>query len=135
MQPVNKEVLTATDATISCIISGITQKLDAVVWRKDGTDVTSLSGSNYVVSAGTYGSNSQTTTLTVKAAANTADLTYTCVITSNEHQETNKATSVKLNVFCKFFRSLLRHTTTKLNCISFFFLLSFGNISVPFLLY
>ena len=85
------------------MITGITQQLDAVVWRKDGTDVTSLSGSNYVVSAGTYGSNSQTTTLTVKAAANIVDLTYTCVITSNEHQETNKATSVKLNVFCKFF--------------------------------
>ena len=101
MQPVNKEVLTATDATISCIISGITQKLDAVVWRKDGTDVTSLSGSNYIVSAGTYGSNSQTTTLTVKAAANTADSTYTCAITSNEHQEINKPTTVRLNVFCK----------------------------------
>ena len=101
MQPVNKEVLTETDATISCIISGITQKLDAVVWRKDGTDVTSLSGSNYIVSAGTYGSNSQTTTLTVKAAANTADSTYTCAITSNEHQEINKPTTVRLNVFGK----------------------------------
>ena len=101
VQPVNKEVLTATDATISCVISGITQKLDAVAWRKDGIDVTTFSGSNYVVSAGTYGSNSQTTTLTVKAAANTADSTYTCFITSDEHQETNKATLVTLNVFCK----------------------------------
>ena len=104
VQPINKEVLTATDATISCVITGITQQLDAVVWRKDGTDVTSLSGSNYVVSAGTYGSNSQTTTLTIKAAANTADSTFTCVITSNEHQETEKATSVKLNVFGKLFK-------------------------------
>ena len=84
------------------MISGITQQLDAVVWRKDGTDVTSLSGSNYVVSEGTYGSNSQTTTLTVKAAANTADFTYTCAITSDEWLQTNKQTDVILNVFCKY---------------------------------
>ena len=90
-----------TDTAISCVISGITRQLDAVVWRKDGTDVTNLSGSNYVVSAGTYGSNSQTTTLTVKAAVNTADSTFTCAITSNEHLETNKDTFVTLNVFGK----------------------------------
>ena len=102
-----------TDATVSCVISGITRQLDAVVWRKDGTDVTSLSGSNYVVSAGTYGSNSQTTTLTVKAAANTADSTYTCVITSNEYQETNKETLVTLNVFGKTIHPLI-----KLSCDS-----------------
>ena len=92
---------TATDATISCIITGITEQLDTVVWTKDGTDVTTLSADNYVVSPGTYDSNSQTTTLTVKAAANTADSTYTCVITSQEHQETNKPTTVILNVFGK----------------------------------
>ena len=103
MQPINKEVLAGTDTSISCVISGITQQLDSVSWTKDGTDVTTLSEDNsYVVSAGTYGSNSQTTTLTVKAAVNTADSTYACVITSNEHQETNKPTSVTLNVFSKF---------------------------------
>ena len=102
VQPINKEVLAGTDAVISCVISGITQQLDAVVWTKDGTDVKSFSGSNYGVSPGTYDSNSQTTTLTVKAAANTADSTYTCVITSEEHQETNKPTTVTLLVFCKF---------------------------------
>ena len=91
------------------MITGITQLLDAVVWRKDGTDVTSLSGSNYVVSAGTYGSNSQTTTLTVKAAVNTADSTYTCAIASDEWLVTNQQTSVILNVFgmCFFAASCL----------------------------
>ena len=97
----NKEVESGTDATISCIITGITKNLDSVIWKKSGTDVTALSGSNYVVSAGTYGSNSQTTTLTVKADANTADSTYTCAITSNEWLETNKETTVILNVFCE----------------------------------
>ena len=88
-----------TDVTVSCVISGITRQLNAVVWRKDGTDVTSLSGSNYAVSEGTYGSNSQTTTLTVNAAASTADTTYTCAITSDEWLVTNQQTSVILNVF------------------------------------
>ena len=92
---------TGTEETISCIVRGITQQLDAVVWTKDGTDVTTLSGSNYVVSPGTYDSNSQTTTLTVKAAANTADSTYTCVIDSEEHNVANKETVVILNVFGK----------------------------------
>ena len=89
-----------TETTISCIITGITKQLDTVVWTKSGTDVTTLSEDNsYVVSAGTYGSNSQTTTLIVKAAVNTADSTYTCVITSNEWQVSNRLTSVVLNVF------------------------------------
>ena len=101
VQPINKEVESGTETTISCVITGITQQLDAVAWKKAGTDVTTLSGSNYVVSAGTYGSNSQTTTLTVKAAANTADSTYTCAITSDEWLQTNKETAVSLNVFGK----------------------------------
>ena len=98
---VNKEVEAATDAIVSCVVTGITQQLEAVVWRKGGNDVTSLSGSNYVVSEGTYGSNSQTTTLTVNAAANTADTTYTCFVTSNEWLITDRQTNVILNVFCE----------------------------------
>ena len=91
-----------TDVTLSCIVTAIGQALDSVVWTKSGTDVTTLTEDNsYVVSAGTYGSNSQTTTLTVKAAVNTADSTYTCVITSNEWELTNKQTIVTLNVFSK----------------------------------
>ena len=88
------------DATLSCVVSGISKKLDLVVWKKDGTDVTTLSEENlYVVSAGTYSSNSQTTTLTVKAAVNTADSTYSCVITSNEWLVTNRETTVSAIVF------------------------------------
>ena len=107
MQPISKEILEETDATVSCVISGITQQLDSVVWKKDEKDVRTFSGGNYIVSTGTYSSNSQTTTLTVKAGVNTADSTYSCVITSNEHQETDKATAVTLNVFCKLNFDLL----------------------------
>ena len=110
MQATNKEVETGTDATVSCIITGIGQQLNGVVWKKDGTDVTTLPGSNYVVSPGTYDSNSQTTTLTVKAAANTADSTYTCVITSYEWLQTNKETTVNLEVFSKEFSMNIQFT-------------------------
>lgn len=102
VQPTNKEIEVGTDATLSCIITGITKQLDAVKWTKDGTDVTTLSGDNsYVVTRGTYSSNTQITTLAVKAAVNTADVIYTCVVTSDEHQETEKETPVVLNVYSK----------------------------------
>ena len=101
IEPTNKEVETGTDATISCTVTGLTRQLDAVVWRKSGTDVTTLAGSNYVVSAGSYGSNTQTTTLTVKATANTADSSYICAITSTEYLVNNRETAVALEVFGK----------------------------------
>ena len=63
--------------------------------------MTSLSNVDYIVNTGTIESNSQTTTLTVKAARNTADSTYTCVISSDEYEITNKETTVNLNVFSK----------------------------------
>jgi hypothetical protein len=97
--PNNKEVETGTDVTISCVITGITKKLDTVVWTKEGIAVTTLSLSNYVVSEGIYGSNSQTTKLTVKAAANTADSIYTCTIKSDEWNVEAKQTTVILNSY------------------------------------
>ena len=103
VQAISKEVSFATETTISCVITGITKQLDAVVWKQSGTDVTTISEEDYVVSSGTYDSNSQTTTLTVKAAANIADRTYTCDITSNEWLVTNRATDVVLNVFGTYF--------------------------------
>ena len=97
----NQEIQKGSDAVLSCVVTGITEQLDDVEWRRDGTDVTTLSGSNYVISSGTYDSNSQTTTLTVKAAANTADSTYTCVIASDEWLITNRQTPVSVTVFGK----------------------------------
>ena len=101
VQAISKEVETATEATISCVVTGISRKLEAVTWQKDGSNVRTLSETDYVVTDGTYDSNSQTTTLTVKAAANVADSTYTCLITSDEHLESNKPTSVALGVYGK----------------------------------
>jgi hypothetical protein len=100
VQPISKEVESNTDATISCVITGISRQLESVVWKKDGSDVKTLSESDYIVSVGIYGSNSQTTTLTVKAAANKVDSAYNCAIRSDEWLQSNKETTVALEVFC-----------------------------------
>ena len=88
-------------ATISCVVKGISQTLNSVVWKdSNGAQVT---GSDYVVDTGTYNNtiNSQTTTLTVNGSLNTADTTFSCVIDSTEWAVTGNETSVSLEVFCK----------------------------------
>lgn len=92
-----------TAVTISCIVTGITEELDNVVWKK--ADGNAVSGDNYVVDAGTYDSNSQTTTLTLKAAVNTVDTAYTCSITSSEYGATDRETIVALQVFSTSYRN------------------------------
>ena len=83
---VNKEQLTGTVATISCIVAGLTRKLDEVKWTKsDNTDITS-SQDGYTIDVGTFSKDSLTTTLTIPADQNNQDTTYNCVITSNEHK-------------------------------------------------
>ena len=119
VQAINKEVETGSETIITCIVSGITQQLNSVVWTKDGTDVTTLSEDNsYIVSAGTYGSNSQTTTLTVKANVDTADSIFTCGISSNEWLVSNRQTSVRLNVYCKFSKCHFRRICFTHNMIA-----------------
>ena len=100
---VNKEQLTGTDATISCIVGGLTKELDEVKWtQSDNTDI--KSGQDvYMIDFGTFSGDSQTTTLTVAAHQNNQDATYNCVITSNEHDVKDKSTSVNLKVFSKLF--------------------------------
>ena len=98
---VNKEQLTGTIATISCIVSGLTKKLDGVKWKKsDDTDITSGQG-GYTTDDGNFNNGSQTTTLTVGPSVNTKDDTYSCLITSIEHGVTEKSTSVNSAVFGK----------------------------------
>ena len=70
-----------------------------VNWTKsDNTDITS-GQDGYTIDVGTLSGDSQTTTLTVAADQNTQDTTYNCVITSNEHAETDKILAVNLQVF------------------------------------
>ena len=101
IDPIGAQVEEAMTATISCVVKGISQTLNNVVWKdSSGAQVTGL---NYVVVTGTYNntSNTQTTTLTVNGSLNTADTTFSCVIDSTEWAVTGNETSVSLEVFCK----------------------------------
>ena len=93
------------EATISCVVSGLTAPLDSVQWQNSGeVDVATLAdySQHYEFVAGDLVGDTQTTTLKVLAAASTtADTTYTCVIASVEWAETAHKTIVSLLVFSK----------------------------------
>jgi hypothetical protein len=98
----HSEVLRGSEATISCVVSGLTKKLDEVKWEKpnsggeitDGTD-------GYKIDQGTYDgdSHTQTTVLTIPESQNTEDAVYTCVIQSEEHEKSEERKDVQSNVF------------------------------------
>ncbi|XP_063687822.1 uncharacterized protein LOC134821085 [Bolinopsis microptera] len=97
----NKEVLRGKDAVeISCKVTGLTAALQTVKWQKsDGTDVTT-GETGYTSNEGSLVGDSQTTTLTVASAQNTADSTYNCLITPAARDDaTEVSTSVTLNTF------------------------------------
>ena len=101
----NKEVGANTEAVISCVISGIASTLDDSVSWTDSSDGALVSDdTNYVIADGSYddSTNSQTTTLTVKAGV-ASDSTFSCVVTSAEWSgtATDIQTEVTLNVFGK----------------------------------
>ena len=101
----HSEVHKGTQATISCVVNGLTEQLDAVAWEKPnlGGEITD-GAEGYQIDGGAYeeGSHSQTTILTVPAAANKADAAYSCVITSAEHRIVREKTAVNSNVFSKY---------------------------------
>ena len=104
MEAKHSEVLKSTEATISCVVTGLTKKLDTVAWEKpsSGGGITD-DVDGYKIDQGTYqeSSHSQTTILTVPVAANGDDSVFTCVITSNEHNKIADKTNVNSNVFSK----------------------------------
>ena len=97
------EVLTNTQATISCVVKGLTKQLDTVTWEKPGGVGITHNVDGFLIVEGTFdvGTKSQTTVLTIPAAQNTADSVYTCVITSVEHGQSSHKTDVNSNVFSK----------------------------------
>ena len=93
VEAVNNEVLIGTDAVISCKVTGISAAI-TVKWKTSlNEDVTSITDTFDDVEF------SQTTTLTVKAAENTEDSTFSCQITSTEWNKVDDSTAVNLNVF------------------------------------
>ena len=105
----SREVQSNTGATLTCIVNGLTQSLDAVAWKKGTDDVTTLSdySFNYLLSKASVIGNSQTTTLKV-IDAGLSDTDYYCVVTSVENGETNKETKVKLETFSEFLWQILK---------------------------
>ena len=100
-------MVTNSQTTISCVISGLTKQLDKVTWEKpDGGGVITHNVDGYKIEKGSYDSvsNSQTTVLTIPADKNTADSVYTCVITSIEHAVSAAKTEVHSNVFSKYIK-------------------------------
>ena len=94
----NKEEISGTAVTLSCVITDITE-LAPVVWSKiDVADLSSESG--YTVVQGTYGSNTQTTTIALTTAVNTADTTYTCKVTPDGGTEGQ--ITMESNIFGKY---------------------------------
>ena len=97
-----KEQHLGTVATISCIVTGLTKKLDGVKWTtSDNAQIISGQG-GFTIADGGFSGDSQITTLTVDADQNNIDTSYNCLITSNEHAETEKSTAVILKVFSKY---------------------------------
>ena len=81
----------------------MTKELDGVKWTtSEGTEITSGENS-FVIDTGSdsFSGNTQITTLTVPGTATDEDKEYKCVITSAEHGETEKSTTVNLKVFSK----------------------------------
>jgi hypothetical protein len=76
--------------------------LDEVKWTKqDNTFITSGQDGFTIVKGNLMDGMSQTTTLTVDEDKNNVDTTYNCLVTSHEHNATDKSTMVTLNVFSK----------------------------------
>ena len=95
--PGNIEVKSNTAAVIECSISGISA-LATVVWRNSAAvDLNGADG--YTVAAGTFDSGSQVSTLSLIAAKNDQDATYTCDVTAPGTGQTAQSTTVDLNVF------------------------------------
>ena len=99
----HSEVLKGTQATISCVVTGLTKALDAVVWQKPDGALITHQQDGYEIAEGTYEDHKQTTILAVPADADRTDSVFTCLITSNEHKITAERTDVNLNVFSKSF--------------------------------
>ena len=103
VEAVDKEQLTGTVATLSCTVTGLTQKLDGVKWTKsDNAEITS-GADNFIIDtgSGSFSDGTQTTTLTVPGAQTDQDKIYKCLVTSDEHGGTEESRDVNLKVFSK----------------------------------
>ena len=103
----HKEVQKHTEAVISCTVTGLTKQLDRVKWTTgDYEEIATDDGDGYIIDTGSDGfsGDTQITTLTVPLSETDEDKAYICLITSDEHGETDKSKYVNLKVFCKLWK-------------------------------
>ena len=101
VQAAHKEQLKDTEATISCIVTGLTKALDDVKWTKSDDSPITSGTDGFTIDTGSYSGGTQTTILTVPIAETDQDKTYKCLVTSSDHGETDKSTTVSMKVFSK----------------------------------
>ena len=106
----NLEVLKDTQATISCVVTGLTKKVDAVTWERSlGKGTISITddveGFEIVVGAFDDAFNSQTTILTIPAAKTTDNSAYTCTIKSYEHGKEAEIINIDVDVLSEYSHS------------------------------
>ena len=105
MTVTHKEVEKGKDATVACTVAGVTVE-PTIVWKSSTGSALSSDTTNYDVTGGTgfkADTNTHESTLTVKAAANTVDATFSCVVTSAEWAKTNEENVVNVKVLGMYF--------------------------------
>ena len=94
----SREVGTGTRATLSCVVSDITQAV-SIVWKSG--DITVVDGDGITTKSGDYSSSSQTAALEIASAE--ADKTYICEVKSGALPNSEPAVkSLDIFVYSKF---------------------------------
>ena len=92
----SKEVKKGSSATLSCVITGITDTA-TVTWR---TSTGEVSGDEFTVNQGSHSEGTQTSTLAVDGTQVNVDTAYTCRVTSGSFpQSLHSDTAVDLNIY------------------------------------
>ena len=115
----NKEQLAGKDATISCIVTGLTKQLSEVKWQKSDNSYIVSGEGGYTISEGNFadgsqgnfadgyygnfGDGSQTTVLTVAGDKSKQDTTFRCHV---KQGMTEKISDVHLKFFSKLLTNL-----------------------------
>ena len=123
----SQEQLTDTEATISCVVSGLTKALNGVTWKTSGGVDVTTGKAGFTSKAGDFvaGTKSQTTTLTVAGDQNKKDETYECIVSSTEHGVTEQSTTVHLKVFSELFSLPVQEIISRLISMVLFIVLGY----------
>ena len=93
----SREVKTATETTISCVITGLDATATVAWVASSGSAVT---GADFTPTEGTESGGTQTSTLLVKTGSVSSDTAYTCRVTSGAYTDSAASdTTVNLNVY------------------------------------